>query len=66
MPPEPETPEDTGGRSWVAPGIAFGIGGALLLVGAINRRRVVGRANELKDRCPDNHCAPRTRTRETP
>jgi hypothetical protein len=57
-PPPPETPPPAGGRSWLAPGIAYGIGGAALLVGVITGGVFIGRANALKDRCPDNHCSP--------
>ena len=55
-PPPPEQPAGGSGRSWIAPGIAYGIGGAALLVGAITGGVFVGRANSLKDQCPDDHC----------
>jgi hypothetical protein len=57
-PAQPETPEGDGDRAWLAPGIAFGIGGASLLVGAITGGVFVSRANALKARCPDNQCSP--------
>lgn len=53
---EDEEPSD--GQSYLVPGILYGIGGASLLVGAITGGVFAGRASELKDRCPDNHCAP--------
>jgi hypothetical protein len=49
---------DEGGPSYVLPGILFGVGGASLLVGIITGGVFVGKAGELKDRCPDNQCAP--------
>jgi hypothetical protein len=58
QPPPPETPSSTQGRSWLAAGLAYGIGGAALVVGAITGGVFVGRANDLKDRCPENHCSP--------
>jgi len=57
-PPEGETPSSAPGRSWVAPGLTYGIGGAALLVGVITGGVFIGRANDLKDKCPENHCSP--------
>ena len=53
-----EGPESPGGRSWVGPGIAFGIGGAGIVIGAVSGIVFMGRAGDLKDRCPDNQCKP--------
>jgi hypothetical protein len=53
-----QTEGDAGGQSYLLPGILLGIGGASLLVGAITGGVFAGKASDLKDRCPDNHCAP--------
>jgi hypothetical protein len=53
-----ETEIESGGASWVAPAIAFGVGGAGLLVGAIAGGIFIGRASDLKDKCPNDECPP--------
>ncbi len=49
-----------GGTSkWLAPGLAFGIGGAGLVAAAVTGGLFVGKATDLKDQCgSDNVCDP--------
>ncbi len=49
-PPQPE-PVDEGGRSFLLPGIAFGVGGAGLLMGVVAGAIFTGQAGDLKDAC---------------
>ncbi|MBW2455049.1 MAG: hypothetical protein JRI68_11090 [Deltaproteobacteria bacterium] len=50
-PPPPPDPDEEGGRSWLLPGIAFGVGGAGLLMGVIAGAIFTGQAGDLKDAC---------------
>ncbi len=60
-PPSGDTAE---GRSWLLPGIAFGVGGAGLLMGVIAGAIFTGQAGDLKDACDndgdgdENTCPP--------
>ncbi len=52
----PDTPPGTG-RSFLGPGIAFGVGGASLIVGAITGGLTIARMGEIRDLCgADNLC----------
>ena len=45
-------------NAWVPPAIAFGVGGAGLLLGLVTTVLYFDRAGSLQDRCPDDRCAP--------
>jgi len=46
------------GASYVAPGIAFGVGGVGLLIGAVAGGIFIGRADEHKEACSDDGVCP--------
>lgn len=60
-PPDDGQPEQSEGW-WTSPylpaGIAYGVGGAGLIMGVITGAIFVDRADDLKERCPDDRCAP--------
>jgi hypothetical protein len=52
-PPEPDRASPDG-RSWLLPGIAFGVGGAGLLMGVVAGAIFTGQAGDLKDACEND------------
>lgn len=58
--PGPDEGPDTGEKegSYVPAVVAFGVGGAGLVVGAITGIMFLGRMSDLNDRCPNDQCAP--------
>lgn len=63
--PEPETPDAGGVPSWLGPAIAYGVGGAGLIMGAVAGGIFVGKADDLKAKCEaygtdPNLCPPDT------
>lgn len=59
-PPPPLTPRsEPSARGSLAPAfVAFGVGGAGLLVGAVTGVMELGKVSELEDRCPNDQCKP--------
>lgn len=50
--PEPTTPDEGGGiPSWLGPAIAYGVGGAGLIMGVVAGGIFVGKADDLKAKC---------------
>jgi hypothetical protein len=54
----PDTDEGWWSSPYLPAGIAYGVGGAGLIMGVITGAIFVGRADDLKARCPDDRCAP--------
>lgn len=58
LPPDESADEPSWDGGYLPAGIAYGFGGAGLVVGAITGGIFVGRANDLKDKCPNDQCPP--------
>jgi len=58
--PDEVDEEDSGteGGFYWPPWVAFGVGGAGLLIGGITGALSFGKVGELEDECPDGRCAP--------
>lgn len=52
------TSDESGDSSWVAPTVAFGVGGAGLVVGAITGIASLSAVGDLEDACPAGTCPP--------
>ncbi|MBW2535015.1 MAG: hypothetical protein JRI55_26220 [Deltaproteobacteria bacterium] len=60
-PPIEDPPDETPGWSsnpYLPGAIAYGVGGAGLIMGVITGAIFVGRAGDLKDKCPNDQCPP--------
>jgi len=57
-PPPPVEAPPTDGGSYVPAVIAFGVGGAGLVLGGITGAMFLSRMSDLNDRCPDDRCVP--------
>lgn len=56
---DPAAPAATrGGRSWVAPGIAFGVGGAGLVLGTVTGLLSISSVGDLEEACPSPTSCP--------
>ena len=54
----PAPPPGDTGRSWVGPGIAFGAGGAALVLGAVTGALTVTRMDEVRKTCGEGLMCP--------
>jgi len=60
--PPPDDPPDDGpgwtSSPYLPAGLAYGVGGAGLIMGVVTGVIFMGRASDLKDKCPDDRCPP--------